>query len=533
MTKICVLADSHNQLSQIRPDIPNDIDILIHCGDATYFGLPEELVKFNTQMGKINAKHKLFIGGNHECLDKETELLTKDGWKTYLDINKEDQILSLNKEGNTVWTGINDIIIKKSEFIHKYKNGVMDFAVTENHRIAYYFYHSYSRNYSELRYSTLNELPHSIHIPTAAMNINPDYDVSDDVIRLLGWIFTDGSYSQKHGIKIWQSKEEGIAKITQILNNLNLKYSFTTRDRNITSICGKVLKSIRSQCSFYIFSESRDFIEEFMEYGKIPKTEVFNKFSSRQLRILLTSMMDGDGSWHKTRTCGALNGLKPFLNWVQTLAVQCGIRTNLVEYRPTHFRLNLAFNLSRNNQLKVKKKAIKEYYNDDVWCLSVPFTNFMVRRNGTAYFTGNCSMDINHPKYSSAAIGYLSNMIVLINSSIEINGLKIFTCSYGAKLPRWGFTNVEEETKKRYYDTIPEGIDILVTHCPPYGILDGDNWGCWSLREALDRIQPRYLFCGHVHSDYATLQYGKTTVVNAACLNEQYVYKNKPVLIEI
>jgi len=143
------------------------------------------------------------------------------------------------------------------------------------------------------------------------------------------------------------------------------------------------------------------------------------------------------------------------------------------------------------------------------------------------------SLDILHPKYSSSAFGYLTNMLTLINSNIEIEGLKIYTCSNGAKMPRWAFTNLEDEEKQSYYDTIPEGIDILVTHCPPYGVLDGQNWGCKILLEAVKRIQPKYLLCGHVHESQGIAFIGKTQVINAACLNEHYIYKNKPVIIEM
>jgi Icc-related predicted phosphoesterase len=143
------------------------------------------------------------------------------------------------------------------------------------------------------------------------------------------------------------------------------------------------------------------------------------------------------------------------------------------------------------------------------------------------------SLDINHRKYSNYAINYLYNMDVLINNTTEIDGLRIYTCSFGSRMPRWAFTNEEESVKKRYYDMIPEGIDILVTHFPPFGILDGKNWGCKSLLDAIDRIQPKYLFCGHVHSDYDSQKYGKTTIINAVCLDESYTYKNKPVIVDI
>ena len=41
---------------------------------------------------------------------------------------------------------------------------------------------------------------------------------------------------------------------------------------------------------------------------------------------------------------------------------------------------------------KIKQnRLVSTKVNDNlVWCLNVPLSNFMVRREGTHYFTGNC-----------------------------------------------------------------------------------------------------------------------------------------------
>lgn len=49
------------------------------------------------------------------------------------------------------------------------------------------------------------------------------------------------------------------------------------------------------------------------------------------------------------------------------------------------------------------------------------------------------------------------------------------------------------------------GVDIVVTHAPPYGLGDGDDpahWGFESLVELLDTYHPQYLVHGHVHIRY-------------------------------
>jgi len=77
---------------------------------------------------------------------------------------------------------------------------------------------------------------------------------------------------------------------------------------------------------------------------------------------------------------------------------------------------------------------------------------------------------------------------------------------------------------------IPENIDVLITHGPPFGILDktvrGEKVGCQDLLAAIKRIKPKFHIFGHIHEDYGTVTKDETTFVNASLLNERYYYTN-------
>lgn len=71
------------------------------------------------------------------------------------------------------------------------------------------------------------------------------------------------------------------------------------------------------------------------------------------------------------------------------------------------------------------------------------------------------------------------------------------------------------------------GIDIVVTHAPPYGIGDGEDpahHGFESLVELMELYKPKYLLHGHVHLRYGSnlreRKYGDTQVIN---VSERYV----------
>jgi uncharacterized protein len=61
---------------------------------------------------------------------------------------------------------------------------------------------------------------------------------------------------------------------------------------------------------------------------------------------------------------------------------------------------------------------------------------------------------------------------------------------------------------------------VLICHAPPHGtaldrVREGLHAGSKSVRDFVDRCQPDYLFCGHIHeAEGASVQIGKTKATN-------------------
>ena len=95
----------------------------------------------------------------------------------------------------------------------------------------------------------------------------------------------------------------------------------------------------------------------------------------------------------------------------------------------------------------------------------------------------------------------INNAAVLINECVEVAGLKIWgspvTPLYGGA---FGLSSSADRT--RLYAGIPTDVDILVTHGPPFGILDRSpgtphHAGCPQLLEAVTRLKPQLHVFGH------------------------------------
>lgn len=104
------------------------------------------------------------------------------------------------------------------------------------------------------------------------------------------------------------------------------------------------------------------------------------------------------------------------------------------------------------------------------------------------------------------------------------------------------FTGTEELLKAKFA-LIPDDIDILVTHGPPYGILDTVkkygpfsherevNVGSDSLLNNVIRIRPKLHIYGHIHEGYGQLQDPDTLFINCSHVNEDYEPINDPIRI--
>lgn len=72
INKIVTISDTHLQHEKHKINIPSG-DILIHAGDATWTGRPEEIEVFSKWFHSFPHKYKVFIAGNHDILFEKNE----------------------------------------------------------------------------------------------------------------------------------------------------------------------------------------------------------------------------------------------------------------------------------------------------------------------------------------------------------------------------------------------------------------------------------------------------------------------------
>lgn len=162
------------------------------------------------------------------------------------------------------------------------------------------------------------------------------------------------------------------------------------------------------------------------------------------------------------------------------------------------------------------------------WLCDLPYTHKI-------FICGNHDILLEDAEIS----GFPPNVHFLRNSGVEIDGVKFHGISM--------FINDATSGRLiRNYANIPEDTDVLITHEPPYGIMDLDNVFSEEFihngsPELLQRVQGLHLrahLFGHIHRQHgierlSTSAGNETVFSNGAIMNDDYTNLFKPNIIEI
>lgn len=157
--------------------------------------------------------------------------------------------------------------------------------------------------------------------------------------------------------------------------------------------------------------------------------------------------------------------------------------------------------------------SLRDLVDFNRWVAALPHEHKLV----TAGNHDSCLLDAYGRSLVTGAMLCIDEEVVLGGTSFYLSpsarrwGQPAFTVGSGAEAEaKWGM--------------IPPGVDVLVTHGPPYGVLDIDEevtgdvpQGCPVLRDWVEKHRPRYHVFGHIHKRGGRWAgNGKTAFVNCS-----------------
>lgn len=163
----------------------------------------------------------------------------------------------------------------------------------------------------------------------------------------------------------------------------------------------------------------------------------------------------------------------------------------------------------------------------------------------------------NHDRFIDYDLGLASHE--LEKAGVELLGISerwgilfngavfctVLCLPFVTNLPTWAF-NRSEEWLKEYMKQFTEAPDIVVSHAPMFGILDGafrnflingrpkEHIGCKAYRNWFNKldVKPKLWVCGHVHEAYGKTEHMGCKVWNVSMCNRDDKQVNPPMIVD-
>lgn len=385
--------------------------------------LYEEGIKVINNTSKIADASRRCVN----CVDDETEILTLSGWKHESDVNVGDKIIGYDVDKQkVVVTSVTHKHVYCSDnddfHVYEFNSPTFNAVSTEDHRWVV------CESDEKPRFKTSqniwkNKWPDYPILRVDDNNL-PGNGLSDDYLKLLGWIMTDGHFSKSfYGIELYQStRREKNALIYQSMIETLKKLNFDYNDRTDAD-------------GFYheIYLKKNDMLYELWKYNpsRTLSFDFVSTLSQHQAQILMWSMIEGDGTlgYNKsniTFTCSNTERKDVF----QYLAFVAGYATNAYKIsaedanRWTNGKMydsvsNKESIVVRNDYwtisvLRVKRAHIYPHHKSErfinkVWCVTTGTGTWIMRRNGKVSITCNSIVQGSAAELTKMAILKLEN----------------------------------------------------------------------------------------------------------------------------
>lgn len=167
------------------------------------------------------------------------------------------------------------------------------------------------------------------------------------------------------------------------------------------------------------------------------------------------------------------------------------------------------------------------------WFSSLPYMHKVLIAGNHDFF-----FEVASKEEIDALIAEYPGITYLNDSGVTIEGIKFWGSPITPYFHNWAFNRFHNEIQP-HWDLIPNGIDVLITHGPPHGILDKvryDNLtvGCPKLGAKVKEIKPKVHVFGHIHEGMGRHEEDGIIYINASVVDFRYeLYHQTPFKVEL
>ncbi len=328
-----------------------------------------------------------------QCLSEDTEILTKNGWKSYAEVKKGDIIKTFNLEKNIIEDKKAKKVFKReySGEMYRLLSKTEDQLISPGHRVVRKDIDTQKYLLEEVEKLMERDIPHLI--PIAANNNNREVNLTNEEIRLISFI-VKGRVVQKKGdkkiLKTLHSIRKNSAKYEEVISILSLlKIDFSAKEKKEEK--GKVLLSIDAGKKL---KRIIDIIENCDKESTIPRDLL--EMSQCQSKLFVEGYFAEEEKRYET----IFN--KKDVDSLQRIIVNAGYGFETKE-KFSNKKKTYLLKVSRSKEAYIQ--TIKKVsYSGIIWSVNSDNETVVAKRKGKVFITGNTpfiniSLDVKVPEF--------------------------------------------------------------------------------------------------------------------------------------
>lgn len=403
-----------------------------------------------------------------QCLPLDsTELLTRDGWKALSDVKIGEEVMQYDTDTDRLSFGAVSSVVEPYEAELLSCHG---FEATANHRMwaaNNSHVNEYGFNWREQLWGDMLTGCRQNAVKNGALYSGAGLPLTDDEIRFLVWVQGDGHYMKGTyqdicGIEFHVKKQRKIDRIKEILDNLMIDYTVSSKKDGSVSY-RNYGTDLYHWCEQWLKDKQ-------FQYNLLEMNE-------HQYDVFWNECLQVDGC-----EAGDLytSAIQNNLDVVQAVCATKGYRTNKTRLGKSSRAYDYCAvdRLSANYTFGGRKRVVKKRMGM-VSCVSVPTGYILVRQNTKTFIVGNCPEPwVRNPKQ------WENFKKMLTEKEVED-----MTEAQTRAIAKQEIANAENA--KKVYDTVdavPAWGKATVQKLVNKGFLQGDDKGKLALSTDLLRL---------------------------------------------
>lgn len=348
----------------------------------------DEAEKFLNMLRMVFPKQSIVYHAGNHCYSADTQVLVKGkGFINFSELSDDDLVAQFDANGVISYAKPVSRIARKHEGdMYLIENSYTKQCVTDLHDVVV---GDKKVKAKDLKIEDIKNIPLRGYIE------RPDYNISDDFIRLLTNVVCDAtlvderkynSNSTKRRVQFKLSKERKIQHLEELLTRMEVPYTKTLCKKTGINVLQPYYIRIYGEAARNIFDLLND-KKEFPAY--------FKDFSNRQAKIVADELSITDG-YIKDNAISLISvckkDIETLFEMFATNGILCsyksgknksGFENGKQQY---HLKVRVA-----SNEHPVNNKIEIVPYNDMVYCVEMPLGTVVTRLDGKIAYSGNCA----------------------------------------------------------------------------------------------------------------------------------------------